>query len=301
MRRRLRPAFLVSFVLLLTLGWFLHEQGPSELQSEHRHAQSQPQPQEAVQARPPAPAPPPPSTAESLTKYGNPVPHKLVGPYHVLVNDGYVSGYDAGIQDPRWVETRFFAVSSPTSAGRPGEFSTDERIEPEYQVNSHYWTATGYDRGHMAPNWGVSICYGRDAQVQTFLLTNVIPQSPALNRGLWETLEKIISNDYAKRFGQVWVVCGPIFSSNLGTLKDGKVLIPDACYKIVLRVDQNGSPHCLAFEMPQDLPMGHQQRDLLQYLTSIARIEQDTGIGFFPELPEPTKTTVENDVEKRMW
>jgi hypothetical protein len=53
--------------------------------------------------------------------------------------------------------------------------------------------------------------------------------------------------------------------------------------------------------MPQDLPMGHQQRDLIQYLTSIGKIEQDTGIGFFPELPEPTRTTVENDVETRMW
>ena len=37
------------------------------------------------------------------------------------------------------------------------------------------------------------------------------------------------------------------------------------------------------------------------YLTSIAKIERDTGISFFPELPEPTRTTVENDVEERMW
>jgi len=79
---------------------------------------------------------------------------------------------------------------------------------------------------------------------------------------------------------------GPIFGSNLGTLKDGKVLIPDGCYKIVLRVDQDGSPHTLAFEMPQDLPMGHEQRDLIQYLTTITKIEQDTGIGFFPDLPD---------------
>jgi endonuclease G len=153
----------------------------------------------------------------------------------------------------------------------------------------------------MAPNWGVSICYGREAQIQTFLLTNVIPQTPALNRGLWETLEKIISNDYAERFGQVWVICGPVFSSNRGTLKDGKVLIPNGCYKIVLRVDQDGSPHALAFEMPQDLPMGHQQQMLLQYLTSIAKIEQDTGIGFFNELPTELRMAVENDVGKRMW
>jgi endonuclease G len=297
MLRRISPAFLVVIVLLLILGRLLHEQGWSE----HLYHRPEPHSQETEQAPSPQPALSLPSTAKTLTKYGNPVPHKIVGPYHVLVNQGYVSGYDAGIQDPRWVETRFFAVTNPSSAGRPEQFSTDDRIEPEYQVNTHYWTATGYDRGHMAPNWGVSICYGREAQIQTFLLTNVIPQSPALNRGLWETLEKIISNDYAERFGQVWVICGPIFGSNLGTLKDGRVLIPDGCYKIVLRVDQNGAPHTLAFEMPQDLPWVHQQQMLLQYLTSISKIEQDTGISFFPDLPAGTRTTLENDVESRMW
>jgi len=295
MRRRLPPAAFVAIVLLVMVGRFLHERGHGE----HQYHRPEPQPLQTQQT--PPPVPPVTSSAETLTKYGNPVPHKLVGPYHVLVNDGYVSGYDAGIQDPRWVETRFFAVANPTSAGRPGEFSTDDRIEPEYQVNTHYWTASGYDRGHMAPNWGVSICYGRQAQTQTFLLTNVIPQTPALNRGLWETLEKIISNDYAQRFGQVWVICGPVFGSNLGTLKDGKVLIPDKCYKIVLRVDQNGSPHCLAFEMPQDLPWVHQQQALLQYLTSISKIEQDTGIEFLPNLSAGTRAALEADVETRMW
>jgi endonuclease G len=296
MRRRIPPAVFVVIILLVVVGRVVHQQGWSE----HKYHRPEPQPQQTEQAPAPQPSPSA-STPDILVKYGNPVPHKLVGPYHVLVNDGYVSGYDAGIQDPRWVETRFFAVPNPTSAGRPGEFSPDPRIEPEDQVNTHYWTATGYDRGHMAPNWGVSICYGREAQTQTFLLTNVIPQTPALNRGLWETLEKIISNDYAERFGQVWVICGPIFGSNLGTLKDGKVLIPDACYKIVLRVDQDGSLHTLAFEMPQDLPWVHQQQMLLQYLTSVSKIENDTGIEFFPDLPAELRTKVENDVETRMW
>ncbi len=297
MRRRLPLAVLFIIIVLLMIGRFLHE----ERFSEHRYHQPERQSQETYQTPSSEPAPTPPSTTDTLTKYGYPVAHKVVGPYQVLLNLGYISGYDEGIQDPRWVETRFFAVANPSSAGRPEQFSPDERIEPEYQVNTHYWTATGYDRGHMAPNWGVSICYGREAQIQTFLLTNVIPQTPALNRGLWETLEKIISNDYAERFGQVWVICGPIFGSNLGTLKDGKVLIPNGCYKIVLRVDQDGSPHALAFEMPQDLPWVHQQQALLQYLTSISKIEQDTGMGFFPDLPAGTRTTLENAVESKMW
>jgi endonuclease G len=297
MRRRISPAVLVAIALLVIVGGVLHEQGSRE----HRDHRAEPQYQSTERAPSPPPAPSVPTTAGTLIKYGDPVPHKLVGPYHVLINQGYVSGYDAGIQAPRWVETRFFAVSNPSSAGRPSEFSTDERIEPEYQVNTHYWTATGYDRGHMAPNWGVSICYGRDAQVETFLLTNVVPQSPALNRGLWETLEKIISNDYAERFGQVWVICGPIFGPDPGTLKDGKVLIPESCYKIVLRVDQDGSPHALAFVMPQDLPMGHQQRDLLQYVTTISKVEVDTGISFFPALPSAKRASLENEDSSKLW
>ena len=46
--------------------------------------------------------------------------------------------------------------------------------------------------------------------------------------------------------------------------------------------------------------MGHQQRDLLQYLTSNTKIEQDTGIDFFPELPTESRTAMESDVEPRM-
>jgi DNA/RNA endonuclease G (NUC1) len=119
-----------------------------------------------------------PASEASLSKFGLPVPHVLVGPYQVLINHGYVSGYDAGIQDPRWVETRFFSVRSPRSSARPRSFSPDERIESRFQVDTESWRDTRYDRGHMAPNWGVSICYGRSAQVETFLLTNVVPQSP---------------------------------------------------------------------------------------------------------------------------
>src|SRR5579863_4577266 len=66
-------------------------------------------------------------------------------------------------------------------------------------------------------------------------------------------------------------------------------------------LDQDGSPHAFAFVIPQDLPMGHQQRDLLQYLTTIAKIERDTGVSFFSDLPLGTRTRVENDLESRMW
>lgn len=47
--------------------------------------------------------------------------------------------------------------------------------------------------------------------------------------------------------------------------------------------------------------MGHQQRDLIQYLTTITKIEQDTGIAFFPDFSAELRTEVENDSETRLW
>jgi endonuclease G len=284
--KRTRPSLVVILLILLLLGialdlWLWHELAARQRQSV------------ASSQRPPA--------VGQLIEFGVPVPHEIIGPYHVLKSIGYVSGYDAGIQDPRWVETRFFAVRNPQSAARPEEFSPDNRIETQFRVTTDYWRDTGYDRGHMAPNWGVSICYGRTAQVESFLLSNVIPQSPGLNRGLWETLEKIISNDYAQRFGQVWVICGPEFPSNPIMLHDDLIEIPDKCFKIVLRVDPDGSPHTLAFEMPQNIAMGHRQNDLLQYLVPITQIEKDTGIEFFPELSEPTRSEVSRARASRLW
>lgn len=290
---RLSPLLVILGIAFVLGDLGLREWGVFAVDKHHRHHRDE---QPPVSSNTVAPA-----SADSLTKYGIPQAHTVVGPFHVLVNQGYVSGYDSGIQDPRWVETRFFSVTNPRSAARPAEFSPDSRIEPQFQIDTHYWTASGYDRGHMAPNWGVSTCYGREAQIETFLLTNVIPQSPNLNRGLWETLEKIISNDYAERFGQVWVICGPVFGPNPRTLKNGKVWIPDRCYKIVLRVDGDGTPHSLAFEMPQDLPIGHQQVDLLQYLTTIKQIEGDTGITFFAGMESGKRAVVESDQARGLW
>jgi hypothetical protein len=47
--------------------------------------------------------------------------------------------------------------------------------------------------------------------------------------------------------------------------------------------------------------MGHRQSDLLQYLTSIAQIEEDTGIRFVPELAAPARMTLENETAARLW
>jgi endonuclease G len=114
-------------------------------------------------------------------------------------------------------------------------------------------------------------------------------------------LEKIISNDYAERFGQVWVICGPVFSKEPPTLHNGMVVIPDRFFKIVLRVDADQTPRVLAFEMPQIISMDHRQQDLVQYLVPLSEAERDSGIEFFPQLDGARRTELETTKATKLW
>jgi hypothetical protein len=66
-------------------------------------------------------------------------------------------------------------------------------------------------------------------------------------------------------------------------------------------LDQDGSPHTLAFEMHQELPAAHHQRDVIRYLINISKIEHDMGLGFFPDFSIETRMAVGHDLEPRLW
>ena len=108
--------------------------------------------------------------------------------YVVLTNRTYVVAYDKTTMNPAWVAYKLYRPKSFDAPSRPSSFRTDKRL-PEIPV-SDYYTDTGFDRGHMAPNYGIAVCYGKGGQKETFLMSNVIPQTPGLNRGPWRFLEE---------------------------------------------------------------------------------------------------------------
>ena len=211
----------------------------------------------------------------------------------ILVNTGFTIGYSDAREDPLWVCYKVFAVSTPISHPRPSTFKVDLRTvaEVSYQDYAH----SGYDRGHMAPTATIDYCYGRDAQLETFYMSNVCPQSPTLNRGIWAKLESTV-RDWANTFGEVWVFTGPIFDDVIKTLPSG-VEIPDAFYKIVVDED-NGLPRVLSFVIPQNVPAGTQ---LTSWLTSVDEIERQTGFDFLSNLSDDIENTVESTIPTELW
>ena len=109
-------------------------------------------------------------------------------PSLLLYREGYTTSYNVETRTPNWVAWHLTASHTNGSAKRNGiTFQADEEI-PEPRVDTYDYMRSGYDRGHMCPagdnHWS------QKAMEQSFLMTNVCPQIPALNSGLWNTIEK---------------------------------------------------------------------------------------------------------------
>jgi len=219
--------------------------------------------------------------------------------FRILRNHGFILGYSDLRGNPLWVEYALTddAANTP-SIKRPNRFETDWRSIN--RVSHESYQKSGYDRGHMAPNYAISHLYGREGQADSFLMTNVTPQKANLNQKIWQRLEEAEIKHFAKLFGKVWVITGPVFSGTVERLtSDWTVEIPDAFYKIYLsEAGPNKASAALAFLIPQTVSG---KEPLTQFVTNIDTIEAQTGIDFFAELDDRVETHVEADIEPLSW
>jgi endonuclease G len=219
---------------------------------------------------------------------------KLFGRVNVLENRGYVVGYSESMRNPLWVTYRIFDIPSLSHGKRRSRFSVDARTSA--QVSHNDYTRSGYDRGHMAPNFGIATRYGREAQLETFLMSNVIPQNPIVNRHMWKDLEMRVAKHYGRYFGEVWVITGPIFQGEIKKIDSG-IPVPSAYYKIIID-EQNGNLRTLAFVVPRYVPS---YTRIKTFLVSIDEVELFTDLDFFPDLPDEAEAELESQSATRLW
>ena len=215
--------------------------------------------------------------------------------FRVLTNQGYAVGYSDALGNPVWAAYHVRDLPRlPTPAARPDKFETDRRTAA--RVAPGDYAASGYDRGHLAPNYAIATRYGAAAQRETFLMSNITPQLHSLNAGLWQELEQKIATSYPARYAQVWVIAGPVFGAAPKKLRGGAA-VPEAFFLIV--IDENeGKLRTLAFIVPQEAPP---DADPERYLTRIDDIERRTGLDFLSDLDDAAEEQVEARRATRVW
>ncbi|WP_239650021.1 DNA/RNA non-specific endonuclease [Methylocucumis oryzae] len=218
--------------------------------------------------------------------------------FRVLRNHGFIVGYSDWRGNPLWVE---YALTQPEANApdlkRPSRFELDWRSLNRLDHESY--SRSGYDRGHMAPNYAISHLYGRQGQEDSFLMTNITPQKPNLNQKWWQRLEALEIDEFTKHYGKVWVITGPIFKGSVERLSsDWRVEVPDAFYKVYLTESNSGRHHALAFIAPQTVSG---KEPLSQFVTTIDDVEAQTGLDFFAELPDSQEKALESSHDQAAW
>lgn len=88
-----------------------------------------------------------------------------------------------------WVLSRQFIGESQREPS--WRFAEDTRV-PRPRATHQDFTRSGYDRGHLCP--AADRSRSKADMRTTFVMTNVCPQAPTLNRGEWKKLETACRN-----------------------------------------------------------------------------------------------------------
>ena len=233
-------------------------------------------------------------TASELTlkqiKFGNPSDANYDDLNNYLIpKKQFVISYNCDRNLANWVSWTVNA-DYMGEVERANNFRSDPDV-PCYQVTPRDYRRSGYDRGHIAPS------ADRDSNIEdnsaTFLMSNIMPQSPSNNREVWRELENY-ERDLIQQFDNqaVYIVAGP--SGRAGTIGNN-VTIPETTWKVILIIDAEGNPsQTLAVNIPNNESIKHTNWE--DYLVTVDELEELTGYDFFEELPDDAEKELESRI-----
>ena len=226
-------------------------------------------------------------------RVGAPAPADIA----VLRRGEFALGWSPSLKRPVWA-----AYHVPREArfglGKRPNFSKDRNVASAPSPSAY--AGSRYDRGHMVPNHAIVTRFGPDEQRKTFLMTNIAPQAPALNRGPWREMERRIADLWTARYGEIWVIVGALAGTSATareTIADGHIDVPEQYYMIAVAQSEDGV-RALAVLLPQTVDRwAFPSRNIV----TIDELEKLSGLEFFPEMPSFLKRPLQADRPTRLW
>lgn len=215
-------------------------------------------------------------------------------PEQIIRHEGYTVSYNSDYKIANWVAyelTAKEAVSKKTE--RSNKFVPDPQLKGATATNQDY-TRTGYDRGHLAPAGDMK--WSAKAMRESFYLSNICPQKPALNRGIWKDLEEQ-TRLWARDYGAVQIATGPVIDGKLKRLGKNRVGIPKAFYKVICYVSGN-EYKAIGFILEN---RDYKKTSLKSTAIPVDSVEKVTGIDFFPAVPDQQEKKMEASIDWDNW
>jgi len=201
----------------------------------------------------------------------------------LIIRDIYVLSSNDATKFADWVAYRVTRNTIGPTARRTWRadpwLAASETLEPDDYIGAN--AALNTDRGHQAP---LASFTGTDDWEATNYLSNITPQSSALNQGAWVRLESSVRTLAEEQAGPVYVMTGPLYEREMPSMPgaDEPHRVPSGYWKIIA-MEENGEIEVAAFLFDQDTP---RRADYCEerFVTSVRTIEGKARLNFFPEL-----------------
>ena len=202
---------------------------------------------------------------------------------HPYYSVSYIEKY----RQSEWAYYQLTAKMLRGTAKRKSNFTKDPLIS-EQQPSTNDYKKSGYDRGHLVP--ANDMKFSQKAMSATFYLSNISPQTPSFNRGIWKKLENRVRK-WALKTKKLHIVTGGILNGKKHFIGENKVAVPRKFYKIIYHPD---AKKMIGFIMPNEKSTANLER----YIVSVDTIEKLTGIDFFWQLPDDLENHLEKQIHK---
>lgn len=258
---------------------------------------------------------------DNVSVTGYEIPHlnnQNVYADHYVTMDGvqilnYALEWDNTKRHANWVAFTFDTTTSADVVKRTDLWAKDPKLPAEMQTGDSDHTNDGFDRGHLCAS--EDRVYLKEANEQTFYYSNISPQLNDFNGGFWGKLEARVQtwgrSTTTGTYDKVYVTKGGTLNKLLknfkGTTVNGGTPTTDAngftihglaCpeyYYMAVLSQKDDVFHAIAFLVPhkEGMTRNPSSDELKEYVVSVDKLEEETGIDFFCNLPD----VLENEVE----
>lgn len=212
----------------------------------------------------------------------------------IVKHEAYTLCYDEKYEQAKWVAYQLtFQMCNNKEEERTNNFREDFSVKTGSSTPGDY-KKSGYDRGHLCPAGDMG--WSEITMSESFFMSNMSPQKPKFNRGIWKTLETQV-REWAIKEKELYIVTAGVLEEGLPTIGiKNKVAIPKYYYKVILDV-YGSEKKAIAFVMPNEGSV----RSIFDYAVTIDSVERLTQINFFPALPDELENNIESNLNIERW
>lgn len=220
---------------------------------------------------------------------------------YLMVKPQFVMSYNNKTHTANWVSWQLNR-SWIGAAERQDNFRPDDTLPAAaYKVRPNDYTGSGYDRGHIAPS--ADRTRNEADNSSTFLMTNMMPQVPELNRGVWGDLEEYC-RELVQQGKELYIIAGPVGKQGAIGKKE-KITVPTKTWKVIAVLDRQGlgiqgitaNTRTIAVIMPNDSSV--KGSGWKSFRVPVKQVERETGLNFLANVPPQVQQVIESKVDSQ--